>query len=200
MIEIYPESSASYTPMSLDTEPSVKKDQGRASLCRCPSMYTKPLDPRCKPENLSREREIYIYTYPSDIQVDQVGLFKSGAGSGIRTSSDRCGPSGRPGRPAVRDTWRPPASRCNARRCCEGRWSQVLFGVPQNGWIQIYGVICGVPNYEWISPKWFPNHRNSIEKCWCSLKVGDLSDTKDPIVYSMNGLPGAICWSVQLMQ
>ena len=63
MIEIYPESSASYTPMSLDTEPSVKKDQGRASLCRCPSMYTKPLDPRCKPENLSREREIYIYIF-----------------------------------------------------------------------------------------------------------------------------------------
>jgi hypothetical protein len=112
---------------------------------------------------IQREREIqYIYNYIFNYiyiviyiyipKWDQVGLFKSGPGSGIRTES---------GRPAVRDTWRPPASRCNARRCCEGRWSQVPFGAKMDG--TRYGVIYGVPNYEWISPKWFPNHRSLIE-------------------------------------
>jgi len=136
MIGIYPESSASYTPMSLDTEPSVKKDQGRASLCRCPSMYTKPLDPRCKPENLSRERErysiyiiiyliiyivIYIYTYPSEIKWGSSRVGRE-VGSERRQVDPRCATRGVL---QLRDATRDVAAREDEARCPLGpKWME----------------------------------------------------------------------------
>ena len=63
MIEIYPESSASYTPMSLDTEPSVKRIKGGhlcvGALACTRNPWIQDANQKTYPE---RERYIYIHT------------------------------------------------------------------------------------------------------------------------------------------
>ena len=56
-----------------------RQDQGRASLCRCPSMYTKPLDPRCKPEN-QKTKVLESQRPTQGSKVTATGILRSGWG------------------------------------------------------------------------------------------------------------------------